>query len=78
MMEFTQIQKLLIYGLKLSKAEKETQMGVCLFLETEEQQLLMIDYLRHNPEATEQEILNEMGAILEATQAKKSEISSED
>ena len=60
----TKTQNMLIYGLKQFKISKENRVSIALFLESEEDQILMIDFLIHNQEATEQEILKAVRNIL--------------
>jgi hypothetical protein len=69
-MALTLTQKLLIYGLTLFRLPEETQEAIFLVLNTEDEQLQMIAYLMKHPEATEQEILDHMGEIIESTQEK--------
>ena len=64
-MTLTQTEKLLIYGLRQFQMSEQNQEAIFLFLREEADQLLMIYYLKTHPEATEQEILNESGRILE-------------
>ena len=64
-MSLTQTEKLLIYGLSQFQISEEDQEAIFLYLREEEDQLLMIYYLQTHPKATEQEILNESGRILE-------------
>lgn len=63
-MELTQTQKLLIYGLRQFPLPEEDQEAIFLFLEKEDDQLLMIHYLKTHPNASTQEILNESGRLL--------------
>ena len=63
-MELTQIEKLLSYGLSQFPINQEDRLTMLAFLREEEDQLLMIYYLKTHPDATEQEILNQYGAIL--------------
>ena len=63
-MELTQIEKLLIYGLNLTDLPEEDQEAIFLFLEEEDDQILMIHYLKTHPNATPQEIRNESGRLL--------------
>ena len=63
-MQLTQTQKLLIYGLSQFSISEEDQEAIFLFLENEDDQLLMIHYLKTHPHATPQDILNESGRLL--------------
>ena len=63
-MELTPTEELLIEGLTAFEVSKENTIGVLLFLQTEIQQNLLIDYMRNHQEATEQDILQEMKRIL--------------
>ena len=62
--ELTQIEKLLIYGLSQFPMSEQDQETTFLFLKEENDQLLMIHYLKTHPNATSQDILNECGRIL--------------
>ena len=64
-MKLTQTEKLLIYGLHQFQISEQNQEAIFLFLREEDDQLLMIYYLKTHPSATEQDILNESGRILE-------------
>jgi len=66
----TLTQKLLIYGLTLFHLSEDTQKAIFHVMNTEEEQLQMIAYLMKHPQATEQEILDHMGEIIESTQEK--------
>lgn len=73
-MQLTPIQMLLAYGLNLTKLPDEEWEAVFNFLETEEEQMKMILFLKHNEKATNQEIMNELGRIVEeSTQQRKSQ-----
>lgn len=61
----TKTQKLLLYGLKQAKIGKTNSVSIAYCMKEEDDQLLMIHYLLGHPKATEQEILNESGRILE-------------
>ena len=60
----TKTEKLLLYGLKQFNMPSEEAAAISVHLE-EDDQVLMIDYLVHHPEATHQEIMNEFGRLLE-------------
>ena len=62
--KLTKVQRLLIYGLKLFKVTKEDAVAIVAFM-AEDDQVLLIHYMKTHPNATEQEILNESGRILE-------------
>ena len=62
-MHLTHTEELLIDGLKLFGVNGETIIGIMMFLNTEELQNQMIDYLMDNSKATEQDILLEMKRI---------------
>ena len=63
-MELTQIEKLLIYGLSQFPLSEEDQEAIFLFLREEDDQLLMIHYLKTHLDATAQDIINESGRLL--------------
>ena len=65
----TQTEQLLAYGLNQFPINKEDKLTMLAFLQTEEDQLLMIYYLKTHPKANEKEIMNEYGKIL--TRRKK-------
>ena len=58
-MELTLTHKLLIYGLTQFRLSEETQMAIFHAMAKEEDRIQMIAFLKKNPEATEQEILDE-------------------
>ena len=60
----TKTERLLLYGLNQFKVSKEDMKAIVLFLEEEDDQLLMIYYLKTHPNATPQDILNESGRLL--------------
>lgn len=64
-MQLTQTEKELIYGLTLFPITEENQEAIFLFLREEHDQQEMIHYLKTHRNATEQEILNESGRILQ-------------
>ena len=64
MEELTQIEKLLAYGLNQFPINEEDKLTLLAFLTEEEDQLLMIHYLKTHPNAKEQEIMNAYGEIL--------------
>lgn len=61
--ELTKVQKMLLYGLKLFKVTKEDAVAIVAFLE-EDDQILLIHYMKTQPNATPQDILNESGRLL--------------
>jgi hypothetical protein len=63
-MELTKIQKLLIYGLSQFEMDIDNQSIIFSLLKEEDDQLLMIYFLKTHPDATEQDILNASGSIL--------------
>ena len=65
----TQTERLLAYGLNQFPINQEDKLTMLAFLQEEEDQLLMIHYLKTHPTAQEQEIMNEYGKIL--TRRKK-------
>lgn len=65
-MALTRTEELLIDGLRLFDLTEEEQEGIFLFLETEEQQNKMIDFLLENRNATGQEILRKTKEIITA------------
>lgn len=69
-MELRQTQKTLLYGLKLYKVAKEDAEALAELLE-EEDQLLLIHYMKTHPNATPQEILNESDKFLEKRSSQK-------
>ena len=66
-MELTQTEMYLIAGLKLFDLSDEDQEAIFLILRTEEQQVLMMDYLVDNRNASGQDIMKEMLRIYRAT-----------
>ena len=60
----TKTERLLLYGLNQFKVSKEDMKAIVLFLEEEDDQILMIHYLKTHPNATPQDILNESGRLL--------------
>lgn len=60
----TQIEQLLAYGLNQFPINHDDKLTMLAFLREEEDQLLMIYYLKTHPEAQEQDIMNEYGRIL--------------
>lgn len=65
MMNFTQTQKLLMYGLMKHKMNKDERRGAFILLRTEKTQQMMINFLLDNPNATEFEILEKALKITE-------------
>ena len=63
-MELTMHQKHLIRGLRLFDLTEEEQEIIFLFLEKEEEQIEMIDYLMDHQHATQQDILGKLFEIL--------------
>ena len=64
MEELTKIQRLLLYGLKQFDMPTEDAAAISVYLEEEDDQLLMIAYLASHLDATHQEIMNEFGRLL--------------
>ena len=62
--KLTKIQKLLLYGLKQSKVDKDDCVAI-VYCMKEDDQILLIDYLVTHPDATPQEIINESGRLIE-------------
>ena len=60
----TKVQKMLLYGLKMFKVTEEDAVAIVAFL-TEDEQILLIHYMKTHPNATAQEVVNESGRILE-------------
>ncbi len=71
-MALTKTQEHLILGLGLFDLTEEEQEAIFLFLQTEEQQTQMVDYLLGHQDATGQDILKEMSRILGTTAAPMS------
>lgn len=63
--KLTKTERALLYGLNLRKMNREDMKAIVIFLEEEDDQILMIHYLKTHPNATHQDILNESGRILE-------------
>ena len=63
-MELSKVEKALLYGLSLTPLKKEEIYPIPLFLDTEEQQIEMIRFLKNHPKATAQEVMNAVGDIL--------------
>ena len=59
----TKTERLLIYGLNQFKVSKEDMKAIVIFLE-EDDQILMIHYLKTHPNATHQDILKEAERLL--------------
>ena len=70
MKELTKTERLLLYGLKQFKMPSEEAAAISVYLEEEEDQLLMIAYLVNHPNATHQEIMNEFGRLLKQRQSE--------
>ena len=66
-MSFTQTEKHLATGLRLFGLTEDDQEAVFLVLQTEEQQLAMVDYMLKHQNASEQDILKETVRILKST-----------
>ena len=64
MEELTKIQRLLLYGLKQFDMPCDEAAAISAYLEEEDDQVLMIDYLVNHLNATHQEIMNECGRLL--------------
>ena len=64
-MRVTKTQKLLLTGLNQFNTKKQNRIIIMMCLEKEDDQLLMIDYLLSHQDATEQDIMNALGDILE-------------
>ena len=64
----TKIERLLIYGLKQFNLSDDDLNAIVMFLEEEDDKLLMIYYLKTHPDATSQDILNESGRLLKQRQ----------
>jgi hypothetical protein len=63
-MALSQVEKILIDGLREYPISEENQRAIFAFLTNEEEQLSMIKFLMMNPSAKEQEILKELERIL--------------
>ena len=63
-MEWTKTEKILLDGLIYFGLDKEEVIGTMMFLQTEQQQIRMIDYLMNNRNATSQDILKETMRII--------------
>ena len=61
--KLTMHQKHLILGLRLFDLTEEEQKAILLLLETEKEQVAMIDYLLENQHATQQDILTKLAEI---------------
>ena len=70
-MELTESQKLLIRGLRFFDLTEEEQEAIFLFLQTEEQQWAMMDYLVDHRHATGQDVLKELSRILKTTKTNE-------
>ena len=64
MRELTETQKYLIRRLKSLQVNMEDTVGIVTFLETEAEQLQMIDYLHANPKATPEQIKEKLRIML--------------
>lgn len=60
----TQTEQLLAYGLNQFPINEDDKLTILGFLREEEDQLLMIHYLKAHPAAQEKDIMNEYGEIL--------------
>ena len=69
-MTLTLAQKLLIYGLTQFSLSEEDRDLIFFTMETEEEQLRLIAFLKTHPNATQQEIYNAVGQIIESTKNK--------
>ena len=63
MTKLTKVQKTLLYGLKLYNVAKDDAVAIVALLE-EDDQILLIHYMKTHPNATAQEIINESGRLL--------------
>ncbi len=63
-MELSNLEKALIYGLSLTPLKKKDILTIPDFLDTEEQQVEMIRFLKKHPKATEQEVFQAMAEII--------------
>ena len=61
--ELTKVQKMLLYGLKLYNVAKEDAVAIVAYFE-EDDQVMLINYMKTHENATPQDILNESGRIL--------------
>lgn len=60
----TETEKLLAREVGTFELSEDSKMGIYLFLEEEDQQRQMLDFLRNNKGATEQEILRVLKRII--------------
>ena len=63
-MELSKVEKALIYGLSLTTLSKEEVLKISDVLDTEEEQIEMIRYLKNHPQATPEEVKGEMWKII--------------
>lgn len=61
--KLTKTQRVLLYGLKQFNMPSDEASAISAYL-AEDDQVLMVDYLVHHPDATHQEIMNEFGRII--------------
>lgn len=67
--DLTEVENLLLRGLKIYKMPREEAAAIVVYL-NEENQWLMIDYLVAHPMAEYQEIMNEFGRLLKGQNQK--------
>ena len=65
MEELTKMELLLLYGMKKAGVPAEDAISTMAALETEEEQARLLLFMMDYPEATPQDIMNELGEILD-------------
>lgn len=63
-MSLSRTEKILASSLMHHNMDTQDIISTLVFLENEDDQLLMIHYLKTHPETTQQDILNETGRLL--------------
>ena len=69
-MELTEIQKLLIRGLMFFPLTEKEREAIFLILESDEEKMMLMEYMAEHLNATAQELKNEAGRILKLTLGK--------
>ena len=70
MEELTQMELLLLYGMKKAGVPEEDAISTMAALETEEDQTRLLHFMMDCPEATPQDIMRELVAILDIRDSK--------
>ena len=66
-MKLNQVEKLLIRGLLLFPLNEQDREAIFLTLQSNEEKMALMIFMKENPNATAQEIKNAVGAIIKLT-----------